>query len=207
MVKFEGRARFGLLHTLVRGVLLIGLLLATAMMWVAQSRMAEAAEDGPTPEEYVAQAGPGAKIVPAGRLTIDGRVVRCGNWPTVIDPNLDDYGAAYPGFLILNPNKLGRLPVAVKLWIYAHECAHQYRGPDETRADCFAVQRGRRQGWLSPSGIEQICSFIRPAVGDAMHFAGSERCARMRQCYPRKRDDLPEPVSRFKAWVGSPSDR
>ena len=23
--------------------------------------------------------------------------------PTVLDSNLDDYGAAYPGFLILNP--------------------------------------------------------------------------------------------------------
>jgi hypothetical protein len=78
---------------------------------------------------------------------------------------------------------LSRVTTPVKLWIYSHECGHQFRGPDEETADCFAVQRGRRQGWLSPGGVEEICQFISPAKGDAMHFSGSHRCDYMRQCF------------------------
>ena len=45
------------------------------------------------------------------------------------------------------------------------------------------VQRGRRQGWLMPEGVEEICNFISPAKGDSMHFSGSHRCEYMRKCY------------------------
>ena len=142
-----------------------------------------AAIAGPTPEEYAAKVGPDAKIVPSGELVIDGRKVICGKRPTVMDNKLDDYGAAYPGFLILNPKLLARVSMPVKLWIHAHECGHQYRGPDEETADCFAVQRGRRQGWLTADGLEEVCKFISPAKGDSMHFSGSNRCEAMRRCF------------------------
>lgn len=138
---------------------------------------------GPTPEEYVGQVGKGAHIVPWNDLKLDGRRIVCGKRPTVMDENLDDYGAAYPGFLILNPRLLSRVSPAVKLWIHAHECGHQFRGPDEETADCFAVQRGRRQGWLTEEGLEEVCKFISPAKGDSMHFSGSQRCEAMRKCY------------------------
>jgi hypothetical protein len=138
---------------------------------------------GPTPEEYVAHVGGNAHIVPSGQLKLDGRRILCGQRPTVLDDQLDDYGAAYPGFLILNPKLLSRVSTPVKLWIHAHECGHQFRGPDEETADCFAVQRGRRQGWLTPEGLEEVCTFIAPAKGDSMHFQGSHRCEVMRQCY------------------------
>jgi hypothetical protein len=142
-----------------------------------------AAQGTPTPEEYVAQVGGDATIVAAGQLTLDKRRLGCGRRPTVLDGQLDDYGAAYPGFLILNPRLLGKLSTPVKLWIFAHECGHQFRGPDEETADCFAVQRGRREGWLTPDGLEEVCRFIAPARGDTMHFSGSYRCQAMRQCY------------------------
>jgi hypothetical protein len=138
---------------------------------------------GPTPEEYLARAGNAAKLVPAGELELDGHRVICGKRPTVLDEKLDDYGAAYPGFLILNPKLLSKVSLPVKLWIHAHECGHQYRGPDEETADCFAVQRGRRQGWLSLEGLDEVCKFISPAKGDGMHFSGSHRCEAMRHCY------------------------
>ena len=108
----------------------------------------------------------------------------CGQRPTVLDDKLDDYGAAYPGFLILNPKLLAEVSTPVKLWIHAHECGHQFRGPDEETADCFAVQRGRRQGWLTPEGLEEVCNFIAPAKGDSMHFSGSHRCEVMRSATP-----------------------
>lgn len=141
------------------------------------------AEDAPTPEEYVASVGGQAILLAPGQLVIDGRKFLCGTRPTVIDDNLDDYGAAYPGFIILNIKLLSRLPTPVKQWIYSHECGHQFRGPDEETADCFAVQRGRREGWLTPEGLDQACEFIAAAKGDSMHFAGPHRCEAMRACY------------------------
>ncbi|MEO1281758.1 MAG: hypothetical protein AAFV69_08495 [Pseudomonadota bacterium] len=147
------------------------------------------ADGPPSPEEYVAYVGGDAKIIEPGRLILDGYRQRCGRRPTVLDSQLDDYGAAYPGFLIMNPRLLEKVSKSVKFWIYAHECGHQFRGPDEETADCFAVQRGRRQGWLSPEGLNEVCEFIRPARGDMMHLSGSHRCEYMRQCYadPRVR--------------------
>lgn len=142
------------------------------------------AEGGPTPEEYVQQVGGDARIVPVGMLEIDGHKIVCGKRPTVLDNKLDDYGAAFPGFLILNPKLLARIKsLHVKLWIHAHECGHQFRGPDEETADCFAVQRGRRQGWLTPEGLEDVCQFMAPAKADNVHFTGTQRCAAMKACY------------------------
>lgn len=141
------------------------------------------ADEVPTPEEYADHVGGDAHVLQPGELKLDGVKQHCGQRPTVIDSQLDDYGAAYPGFLILNPRLLAKVSTPVKLWIFAHECGHQFRGPDEEAADCFAVQRGRRMGWLDETGLEQICTFISPAKGDSMHFAGSHRCEYMRKCF------------------------
>jgi hypothetical protein len=157
---------------------LLALMTATA---AAEPAAADTAS--PTPEEYLAHVGGDATLVPPGQLKLDNRRLTCGKRPTVLDNQLDDYGAAYPGFLILNPRLLGKVSTPVKLWIFAHECGHQFRGPDEETADCFAVQRGRREGWLTSDGLDEVCRFIAPARGDSMHFAGSHRCEAMRKCY------------------------
>jgi len=145
------------------------------------------ADRDPTPEEYVRKVGGDAKIVPVGQLLIDGHKVFCGTRPTVLDSKLDDYGAAFQGFVILNPKLLAKIKsLPVKLWIHAHECGHQFRGPDEEVADCFAVQRGRRQGWLTPEALEDVCAFIAPAKADSVHLQGAKRCEAMRACYADK---------------------
>jgi hypothetical protein len=164
----------------IRLNLYVGALLAAS---VAAGSLATPAAAGPTPEEYVGHVGGDARILQPGDLKLDGFKMTCGQRPTVLDNQLDDYGAAYPGFLILNPKLIDRVPTVVKKWIFAHECGHQFRGPDEETADCFAVQRGRRQGWLSAEGLDEICKFIKPAKGDSMHFSGSHRCDQMRKCY------------------------
>jgi hypothetical protein len=156
-------------------------LAAAIALWLLFAAAPAAA--GPTPEEYVAHVGGDAKILSPGELRLDGHRMTCGQRPTVMDNQLDDYGAAYPGFLILNPKLINRVPTVVKKWIFSHECGHQFRGPDEETADCFAVQRGRRQGWLDEAGLAEICRFISPAKGDSMHFSGSHRCEAMRQCF------------------------
>jgi hypothetical protein len=166
-------------RTIVAAVAAIGALLVA----VTQDRSQARAQTTPTPEEYVAHVGGDARLVPSGQLTLDKRRMLCGHRPTVLDNQLDDYGAAYPGFLILNPRLLTKLSTPVKMWIFAHECGHQFRGPDEETADCFAVQRGRREGWLTPEGLEEVCKFIAPAKGDSMHFSGANRCEAMRVCY------------------------
>jgi hypothetical protein len=107
----------------------------------------------------------------------------CGQIPTVLDPALDDFGAAPVGVVILNPRLFGGLATSVKLWIFSHECAHQTVGADEVRADCTAVQRGRREGWLTTAGLNQVCEFMRSAPGDGSHFTGTKRCALMQQCF------------------------
>jgi hypothetical protein len=144
---------------------------------------AKPASKAVTPEEYVARAGGDAKMVSPGELEIDGRRVICGRRPTVLDSQLDDWSAAYPGFLILNPKRLAKVSTPVKLWVHAHSCGFQYHGPDPMAADCFAVQRGRRQGWLTPQGMDEVCAFIIPAPASDQHLPGSRRCELMRKCY------------------------
>jgi hypothetical protein len=145
--------------------------------------LAGISDDGPTAEEYIGYTNGTAQLVPVGQLKINGYKIQCGARPTVLDDRLDDYGAAYPGFIILNTRLLGKLALPVSLWIYSHECGHQFRGPDEETADCFGVQRGRREGWLTEDGLSQVCDFIGMAKGDNMHFAGPHRCEAMRRCY------------------------
>jgi hypothetical protein len=140
-------------------------------------------DEVPTPEEYAAQAGSDAVVLPPGAFKLDGRQQWCGKRPVVVDDQLDDYGAAYPGFLIFNSKLMEKVSTPVKRWIFAHECGHQFRGPDEATADCFAVQRGRREQWLNQAGLEEVCNFISPARGDTMHFSGSYRCEYMRKCF------------------------
>jgi len=138
----------------------------------------------PTPEMYVATNKGGSSIVPNGQLRFDGTSFTCERFPTVEDPLLNDYAAApYKGFLIINPTVFAKVPTTVKLWIYQHECAHALGIPDETKADCFSVSKLRRQGLLSPQGLEQVCDFISAGQADAAHPSGPARCAAIRTCY------------------------
>ncbi len=183
--RVRGKRRVGPIVMTNRYCMLFALLVAIIVIPLTATGLKSSGP--PTPKEYVDHVGNGATIVRPGGLKLDSRRVICGRRPTVLDNNLDDYGAAYPGFLILNPRLLARVPTAVKLWIHAHECGHQFRGPDEETADCFAVQRGRREGWLTPEGLNQVCRFIAPAKADSMHFSGANRCDYMRKCYADKK--------------------
>ena len=150
----------------------------------AQADFVEAGTaSGLTLQEYMAKAGPDAKLIAAGKLKIDRHPMACGRRPTVIDPKFDSWGGAYPGYLILNPGRLKSLTTPVKLFVYAHECGHQFIGRDEAAADCFGIKRGRRYGWLTEEGLAQVCDFISKLKGDANHAAGPKRCEKMRRCY------------------------
>jgi hypothetical protein len=141
----------------------------------------------PTVEEYLAHAGSTATLVPAGGLTYDGAAFPCGRFPTVLYARLNDYGAAYFGFVLLNPARFAALPLTLKRYAYAHECGHQYVGYDEGEADCYAVRRGRREGWLDAAAMDEICAFISHSKGDGVHALGARRCLMMRQCLAHAR--------------------
>lgn len=166
----------------------LGLLLATVLALLpgaagAQVAVFKPGSSGPSVEQYLKEAGPDAKLIGHGELKIDGRAVNCGKRPTVLNDNFDSWGGAFPGFLILNTTKINGLSTAVKLYVYSHECGHQFEGPDETKADLFAIRRGVRWGWLDAVGMEDICTFISTLKGDAVHPPGPQRCETMRKYY------------------------
>lgn len=134
-----------------------------------------------TVDEYLA-AVPHAYLIPHAEFVVDGRRLD-GRCPCVVDNSLDDWAAAYPGFVILNLGWLQKAPTPVKLWIYYHEAHHARFGPDEFAADRAAVERGVRDGWLDHSGLEIVCNFISAAAGDAEHLPGPTRAAAMRNTY------------------------
>ena len=154
-----------------------------AVLGVVSSASAQSLKTNPTPQDYVERNGGGATIVPAGQLVLDGHRMSCGPWATITDPNLDDYGKSYPQFVILNAAYIAKVPTAVKLWIYSHECGHLFGGPDENKADCYAVRRGRAAGWLDAQGLDEVCTFIAAARPDTMHVSGPNRCSLLRECF------------------------
>ena len=138
---------------------------------------------GPSLEDYVKQIGPDGAVIGQGQLKIDGKSVTCGKRPTVLNPDFDSWGGAFPGFMILNNKKITGLSTQVKLYIYSHECGHQFEGADETKADLFAIRRGVKWGWLDAQGMEDICVFISQLKGDSVHPPGPLRCETMRKYY------------------------
>jgi hypothetical protein len=142
---------------------LIELTLATSL--VSFGVMAQS-YDRPTAQEYVNHFG--GQLIPAGKLELGGRRMTCGNHPTVLDSNLKDFSAAYRRFGILNPRLLARVKPVVKFWTFGIACGLQMRGPDYIAADCFSIEMGIKEGWLTPEGLD---------------LPGPQRCERMRKCY------------------------
>jgi hypothetical protein len=141
---------------------------------------------GPTPSIYAARIGAAAKFVAHGELAFDGERFSCGHYPTVLNPAFSDYGAAYFGFIVLNPGRFASLPVSVKRFAYAHECGHQYVGYSEVDADCYAVRSGAAHGWLGAASLEEICAFFSRSKGSSLHLPGPQRCLAIRDCYRRQ---------------------
>ena len=137
----------------------------------------------PAPQEL--KATPEEKMLAPGKLKLAGRSMRCGHTPTLISNTFWDYGGAKKGIIILNPSKLDELPKSVRLFVYAHECGHQVYGRKEVRADCYAVKRGKREGWLTRTGMSEVCTFLAPYRGDWIHPPGPQRCEIMTKCFDK----------------------
>jgi hypothetical protein len=124
------------------------------------------------------------KLVAPGRLVVAGRKLSCGTTATLLR---DFEGFAVSSTVImLNMQALKDLPRPVQWLIYYHECGHILYGPSETAADCYAIRRARREGWLSKAGLEDICAVFNIAGHGPVHPDPEQRCDQLRQCFAKK---------------------
>ncbi len=126
----------------------------------------------------------GKRVAP-GRLVVEGRRLSCGKTATLLR---DFEGFAVSSTVImLNMQALKELPRPVQWLIYYHECGHILYGPSETAADCYAVKRARREGWLSGATLDDICAVFNIAGHGPLHPNPDQRCDQLRQCFNDKR--------------------
>ncbi|MGI8725298.1 MAG: hypothetical protein ACR2J1_08100 [Methyloceanibacter sp.] len=124
------------------------------------------------------------KVVQPGKLVVAGRRLSCGSTATLIR-DFEGF-AVSSNVIMLNMQALKELPRRVQWLIYYHECGHILLGPNEIAADCYAVRRARREGWLNQAGIEEICTAFNISGHGPVHPDPEERCDRLRQCFMEK---------------------
>jgi hypothetical protein len=134
-----------------------------------------------TVSDYMARHGAYATLH-GEAFRFEGETYRCAGAPTVTNPRFPEYGAAYFGYLIFNPDRFLTMPSTVRRFAYLHECGHQYVGYSETSADCYAARLGRRQGWFGPQAVDEVCAFLSSSKGTPFHLPGPQRCASIRRC-------------------------
>ena len=114
---------------------------------------------------------------------IGGMKLSCRAAKVVVSDAVPGPGFAVQGMIMFGPKFLRAYPPLVQRLVFLHECGHQYVGTDEGAADCWAVQSGKRQGWLKPAGLAQACKALWHTQSDGVHLAGPERCQALQQCY------------------------
>lgn len=112
---------------------------------------------------------------------LGGYPVSCNGAVAIVAP-VNDLAQAVPGQIILNP-VLFQYPPVVQIFVYAHECAHQFVGSNEPAADCWAVKLGRNQGWLPPQAVGIVASTFVNSPGNWTHAPGPVRAQQMAVCY------------------------
>jgi hypothetical protein len=156
----------------MRSAARLGILLALFLALVAVN-----------PEEDVAAYDQGRLVAP-GRLVIAGRRLSCGATATLVR---DFAGFAVSSTVImLNMQAMKDLPRPVQWLIYYHECGHILYGPSETAADCYAVRRARREGWLNQKALDDVCAVFNIAGHGPLHPDPEARCNQLRQCFAKK---------------------
>ena len=125
------------------------------------------------------------KLIPPGRLVIAGKRLTCGSTPTML--RSFDGVSISSNVIVLNMDQLKHFPKLVQWLIYYHECGHINLGPSETEADCYAVRRARREGWLSDKALNEICATFNIVGHGPVHPDPVQRCNDLKQCLKRSR--------------------
>lgn len=130
-------------------------------------------------------AAPAAAFAPPQQhiFSIDGYPVSCQGSTVIANWNLPDVGMARPGLIQLNPGAMGTMSTSMKLFVFAHECAHGLGIMNEAAADCWGIRRGRDQGWFPPQAFAQLVQAFRNNPGDYTHAPGPARLTHLANCY------------------------
>lgn len=138
-----------------------------------------------------------------GTVEIAGRALTCSKARIGLDRRIPSEGAAAPGILLLNPVMLKSQPTAVRLFVFHHECGHLHVGASELAADCWAVERGVRDGWLDPNGIKDVCRSFDGMPATETHPSAKRRCRNLDQCFASSLTAVA--ASRAPATVAAPA--
>jgi hypothetical protein len=135
--------------------------------------------------DQLSAASPAARNVSDGTIEIAGRQLRCGRVRNVLDARLPNLGISIPdrGILVINPLLLERYSEGVRLFVFHHECGHHHVGGDELKADCWAVGRGVREGWLDKEGLREVCRSFGNAPQTPTHPSAASRCRNLERCF------------------------
>ena len=87
---------------------------------------------------------------------------------------LDQSKLVQPGRLVIEGRRLTCGPTATLLRNF------------EGFADCYAVRRARREGWLDDKALDEICAVFNIAGHGPMHPDPEQRCNDLRQCFVKK---------------------
>jgi hypothetical protein len=130
-------------------------------------------------------AAPSVRAARDGTLEIAGRKLSCGRVRNVLDQRLPNLGVSIPdrGLLVINPMLLQRYPDSVRLFVFHHECGHHHVGSNELKADCWAVDRGVRDGWLDKKRLGEVCRSFGNAPSTPTHPSAASRCRNLQQCF------------------------
>ncbi len=125
------------------------------------------------------------RALPDGSIEIAGRSHRCDNVRTKLSERLPNLGVAMPDarLLLLNPVMLARETEVVQVFVFHHECGHHRVGGSELDADCWAVGRGVRDGWLQRGGLKSICDSFGGAPETSTHPSAKRRCGNLDRCF------------------------
>ena len=118
----------------------------------------------------------------AGSAVVGGMRLSCPNTRIEMDPRAEG-AMAYPGVIVLNPREMRSMAPVNQRIIFLHECGHQFIGDSEIKADCWAVRKAKRQGWLNRKNFETVCRMMRGLPGGPYHPPGPTRCRAMRRCF------------------------
>jgi hypothetical protein len=137
-----------------------------------------------------ARSTPAITLEGDGSIRIAERKLRCSGVRNVLDDRLRNLGVSLPdvNLLVMNPTLVARQPGSVGLFVFYHECGHHRVGASELGADCWAVGRGVREGWLDRSGLREICESFGNAPATPTHPSGAERCSNLNRCFATAAD-------------------
>ena len=115
--------------------------------------------------------------------------------------------------ILIDTNRLGRLPGKLQLFFYGHECAHHVLGhsyaattSSENEADCWSIKSGRDKGLFTRGDVESWAPYFSHSRGSRVgHLPGPQRAKRLVTCFDDRTDELIEPQASQEPPVFSTS--